>query len=457
MPDWQWLWCAEIEPFPSAALEQRHGHPNLGDMTAEDFAARAIAIGIPDVLVAGTPCQAFSVAGKRAGLQDARGNLTLTAILILDALDHAARLSGRPAVTFVWENVPGVLSDKTNAFGCLLAGLVGHDTALLAPQGANWPHAGMVRGPARWAAWRLLDAQYFGLAQRRARVFLVAGAGDGPDPAQVLFEPQGVRRHPPARGGEREGAAPTLAARTGGGGGPGTDAECGRDGVAGTLLANGKAAGSATQQDAETGMLIAAPTLQVAGTNLGNPAPQVLAYGSNNTSGAIDVAPALLAQPGSGWRGDFESETFIAGEVATTLRGRDLRRGVDSDCTDTIIAHTLRGEGFDASEDGTGRGTPLVAGALTNRIDRGGVNSEGADGHIAPIRDAVRRLTPTECERLQGFPDGFTLVTHRGKPAADGPRYKALGNSMAVPVLRWILSRLELATTAKRRDSIMLP
>jgi DNA (cytosine-5)-methyltransferase 1 len=130
--------------------------------------------------------------------------------------------------------------------------------------------------------------------------------------------------------------------------------------------------------------------------------PPAVAYGGNRSSGPIDVATAVNAHG----RLDFESETFVA--------------------------HCLRAEGFDASEDGTGRGTPLV-----------------------PIANAVRRLTPTECERLQGFSDGYTAVTYRGKPAADGPRYKALGNSMAVNVMRWIGLRIAAceAVTELRRTA----
>lgn len=192
-------------------------------------------------------------------------------------------------------------------------------------------------------------------------------------------------------------------------------------------------------------------------------------FGGNRTRGPIDVSPALLAQPGSGWKGDFESEAFIT-------------------------THTLRGEGFDASEDGIGRGTPLVPLGLNARQDPdhwqdrtgpldtdGGTQAVGVTIHsTAPtvqkvasydetaqclrartpgnidnssttvVQHAmqVRRLTPRECERLQGFPDDYTLIPWRGKPAdhcPDGPRYKALGNSWAVPVVRWIGRRIDAA------------
>jgi len=475
---WQPAFFAEIEPFPSAVLAHHYpAVPNLGDMTTIDGRAWR---GKIDVLVGGTPCQAFSVAGLRKSLDDARGNLTLTFVDLANAID--------PAYT-IWENVPGALSTRDNAFGCLLGGLAGEDGPVL-PPGGKWSDAGCVFGPARTVAWRVLDAQYFGLAQRRRRVFVIAGAGDRADPVQVLFERTGLRRdHPPRREAE-QGVAPTL------------DARAGRSGES---------------SFATSGGLIAE------------------AFGGNNTSGPIDVATALNACASASGRMDFETETF----VATTLRARDLSRGVDSDCTDTLIAHTLRaktnlahrpdidtlvthslrGEGFDASEDGTGCGTPLVPVALPPDITIGaqcapvaipileagarmGVSTTdpragiGIDGDGDPmftlqagkqhavafnmhksgnaqsslgiavdhtdclrafekspfaVRSpvmAVRRPTPTECERLQGFPDQYASIPWRRKAAEDcpdGPRYRALGNSFAVPVIRWIGARIQAA------------
>jgi DNA (cytosine-5)-methyltransferase 1 len=148
-----------------------------------------------------------------------------------------------------------------------------------------------------------------------------------------------------------------------------------------------------------------------------------------------------------------------------------MGRGVDSDCTDTLIAHSLRGEGFDASEDGTGRGTPLVPVAFDCKGTQVQFTTDGihptlrsmchkdshsnAGGHAsAQIGSAVRRLTPRECERLQGFPDDYTLIPVRGKPAADGPRYKALGNSMAVPVMRWIGERIAAVEAIKQEARV---
>ena len=180
-----------------------------------------------DILVGGTPCQAFSVAGLRRSLDDARGNLSLTYIKLFDYIDENRNAAGRPPAICVWENVPGVLNTKDNAFGCFLGALAGSNGALQPPDPEwGWTDAGYVRGPTRAIAWRCLDAQYFGLAQRRKRVFVVASARNGFCPSQVLFEPESLRGDsaPSRETGQR--AAPTISARPTGGGGLGTDFDC---------------------------------------------------------------------------------------------------------------------------------------------------------------------------------------------------------------------------------------
>lgn len=209
-------WYAEIEPFPSAVLAHHYPNtPNLGDMTR--LAAQVLAgkIAAPAVLVGGTPCQAFSVAGMREGLADPRGALTIKYVELADAIDHVRARRGDPEAVIVWENVPGVLSDKGNAFGCFLGALAGEDCELQ-PPGKRWQDAGCVYGPKRTIAWRILDAQYFGLAQRRRRVFVVASARDGFDPTAVLFEREGVRRDCPPRREAELSLHPTLTAQGGG-------------------------------------------------------------------------------------------------------------------------------------------------------------------------------------------------------------------------------------------------
>ena len=187
------LWFSEIEPFPCAVLSYHYPNiPNLGDMT--DLPQKIInrEIPAPDVLVGGTPCQAFSVAGLRNSLDDVRGNLTLTLIHILEAIDYVRYQDGKQPCVLLWENVPGVLSTKDNAFGHLLAGLA-QEREPLQPTGAKWPNAGYVHS-ARTITWRTLDAQHFGLAQRRKRVFLVASSRKR-SVAQILIEQNNTGKH----------------------------------------------------------------------------------------------------------------------------------------------------------------------------------------------------------------------------------------------------------------------
>jgi DNA (cytosine-5)-methyltransferase 1 len=383
---WRAAWLAEIELFPCQLLAHHYPEvPNLGDMTTIAAKVRAGAVAAPDVLVGGTPCQAFSLAGLRNSLADARGQLTLSFVDLANAIDSARHLRGQPAATIVWENVPGVLNTKDNAFGCFLGALAGEECELEPPRDSrgrplSWPNAGCVFGPQRTVVWRVLDAQYFGVAQRRRRVFVIASARDGFDPTEILFECDGVRRDsPPRRGQAQDAAAGTLRSTD-----DGCDVDHGVAGhlqpVAGTLQANGKAAGSATQQDAEAGMLVP------------------IAFDS---------------------RQECVSSTEVFGALGSSSPQ------AQAVCITGDITHTLKAEGFDASEDGTGRGQPIIAATYTD----------------------VRRLTPRECERLQSFPDDYTLVPvgKRGKLAKDGPRYKALGNSMCVYNMRWIGRRIDTA------------
>lgn len=334
---WTPVGFAEVAPFPSAVLAHRFPSvPNFGDFTKIE----ANDVGAVDLLVGGTPCQSFSIAGGRTGLADPRGNLTLEFFAL------AGRL--RPD-WIVWENVPGVLSmDGGRTFGAILGALgeLGYGFA-----------------------YRVLDAQFFGVPQRRRRVFVVGCAGGAwQRAATVLFEPESLRR----------------------------DSSPGRKARKDVVGALGASVGGADDNDAAAGRL---------------------------------------------------------------------------------IAHTLRATGHDASEDGTGRGTPLVAQCLSTgtgrrydpesetlvAFDWQGGGNQGDLGASLPgvgalgttktpavfdavqITSGVRSLTPRECERLQGFPDDWTAVPYRGKPAADSPRYHAVGNSMAVPVMRWIFERIDKA------------
>lgn len=423
---WRAAFVSEIDPFASAVLAHHHPTvPNLGDMTKfKDWPDASI-----DLLCGGTPCQSFSNAGLRAGLDDPRGQLMLTFGAI------AARYRPR---WLVWENVPGVLSSNGGRdFGAFL-GLLGY-------LGYGF-------------AYRVLDAQFvrvdgYGRAvpQRRQRVFVVGCLGDWRSAAAVLLERASLRGDPAPRrsSGARVAATLTRGAES-----------SGRGGYAGRR-----------QED--------------------------------------DV-------------------NIVAGALAGTGPGAGWRLGADEAAANHCVAHTLRADGFDASEDGTGRGTPLAVsfclnakggvgrldgesetliptngGAFvdavpvgvdyTNGLIQGDISgtleaaqSKGNRGQgviqpmafgwqnaaaqgmpvdtIAPTLDkskhpatatatAVRRLMPVECERLQGFPDGHTAIMWRGKPAADGPRYEALGNSWAVNCARWIGRRIEAVESIKPHNA----
>jgi DNA (cytosine-5)-methyltransferase 1 len=542
MPHWDWLWHAEIEKFPNAVMA--HHHPqsiNLGDVNGKRFVERAEERGRPDVLVFGSPCQSFSVAGRRLGLDDPRGNLALVALGIV------ARLKPR---WFVFENVPGLLSSDK-----------GRDWGLFLRTVDELGYAG---------AWASLDAQYFGVAQRRQRLFFVGSSGDWRGPAAVLFEPESVCGHSPPSRAQRERIAPTVEARAnGGGGGWGTDflADGGMTTsheVSKMLRANSAAS---MREDSESYAVgrIASTLSESSGHARPGDNVQSVDYlvpdvawalqerdskgvDSDTKDGHLIIAP-MVATPileagartgrvghedrdglGIGEPNDpmftlqgskqhaiaFSSKDHgaDAGEIAPTLRGmgHDASHAngggqvavafAENQRAEVITADTVGalnngggkpGQGYPAvcfkpshythDKDGApsdvtpplssiarnGRGQPSDVVPALNGADAGttsdmrpcvavsptlrsGGNQTGGDRPPGTDVDtcetlvtgsAIRRLTPRECERLQGFPDDYTLVSYRSKPAADGPRYKALGNSMAVPVIRWILMRIE--------------
>lgn len=420
------LWFSEIEPFPCAVLAHRWPNvPNLGDMTQLPSLIRAGLVAVPDVLVGGTPCQAFSVAGRRGGMADSRGQLTLTYVDILNAIDEQ-RKPGDEAVC-VWENVPGVLSSKDNAFGCFLAALCGENEELKPPR-KKWANAGYVSGPQRTIAWRVIDAQYFGVAQRRRRVFVVASARDGFDPGAVLFEREGLRRDTaPSRetGAEIAGA---LASRTGAGGFPGTDEAC--NGyvrpwpakVAATLNASFGDKQGLGDQHALGGASWFVP--------VGNELP-------------TGVARSLTAAATGTGRLDPNEQQFVV-------------HGTQDPCVGKGVAFTLgTNKGQENAlclpiHDKATRHAGKTGVGSANGLGVGGASDPSptltsADRHAVGYSGGVRRLTPTECERLQGFPDGHTDIPWRHKApygCPDSPRYKAIGNSKAVPCVQWLGKRL---------------
>jgi DNA (cytosine-5)-methyltransferase 1 len=325
-------WVSEIDPFPSAVLATRFPKvPNLGDLRNIKSQVLNKAVAAPDILVGGTPCQAFSVAGLRAGLSDARGSLSLSYVELANAIDKRRHAENHTPCLVIWENVPGVLSTKDNAFGCFLGGLAGENCPL-EPPGKKWSDAGCVFGPKRTVAWRVLDAQYFGLAQRRRRVFVCAvGRASQVDPTKILFEFEGSRLDVAPRKSSGQAMASSAEASTGAHEGP----------------------------------------VAIQGNVIGR-----------------------RAANGPGGKG------YSSTGVCYTLN-----------CTDR---HAVA----------TGSGQP------------------------------VRRLTPVEHERLQGFSDNWTNVPWAGEQEAlDGHRYHAVGNSMAVPVMAWIGRRAAAALGNRARPA----
>lgn len=181
----EFLWFSEIAPFQSRFLETKYPTvPNLGDLTKIAKSIDDENVSCPDLICGGTPCQAFSVTGHQKGLEDERGQLTLKFIEVIEANDR--KKEGKPTLVF-WENVEGVLKDKTNAFGCFISALAGCDDVVPVER---WPNAGFVRGPVRNVAWRVLDAKFFGVPQQRRRLYVMAGGADF-HPERILFEVRG--------------------------------------------------------------------------------------------------------------------------------------------------------------------------------------------------------------------------------------------------------------------------
>jgi DNA (cytosine-5)-methyltransferase 1 len=430
------------------------------------------------------------VAGLRNSLDDARGNLSLTFVGIANAIDHVRSVRGEPASIVFWENVPGVLSTKDNAFGCFLAGLAGEDNPL-EPAGGKWTNAGYVLGPKRAVAWRVLDAQYFGVAQRRKRVFVVASARADFDPAAVLFEFDGMRRDSAPSRETGEAIAPCVT--------------------------NGPPFRRTGNERVEAEAMVVQPAYAIQGSMIGrNDSAGPKGDGINEevcfTQNTIDrhavfqpialqdVTTREKAQNGKGWNDDGTSytvDTHATQGVAQPIDFRNLRFH-DGDVAGTMqskatggyslnyetgvmqpIPLDMRNAGRDPEKhnemnrQGVGVGEPgdpahTVTSAfvhavaqpigrseeLTASIDLAGTIQRGGDGGrhdgVMQTNMAVRRLTPVECSRLQGFPDDYlTQVPWRGKPTPpDGPVYKALGNSWAVPNVRWIGKRIQEALNA---------
>ena len=493
---WKPLAFAEIEPFPRSVLQNHYPDvPLYGDFTTlrhQDWIVDA------DLLVGGTPCQAFSVAGLRRSLDDARGNLTLEFVRLANAIDDLRSASSRDPAWIVWENVPGVLSVGDNAFGSFLAALVGHDAAIEPPAGRGWTDSGVVHGPLRCAAWRILDAQYHGVAQRRRRIFVFARGGAGNwDAANALLPIiESMRWNPAPRREARERPAPTVGTCSG------TSSGLGQQAINGELVPvaiKGSAIGRQPQNGPQYGdtrqdQMFALNCTEVHAVGVPDISPSIKArdYKGPSSDGAgdgmpliaCDVAPPLTGNP----YGDHASREgmLVSCDVADTLTvGANQMTGFIGDVVGTLSCNTgPNGHDagnftsnqavdsgyvipigcFDPDKSGdpkstpqfTPNGCPPLLASHPHAVAYGepitfkenmsmpsaGINISGtlqtANFHAVTDKMSVRRLLPVECERLQGFPDGYTDVPHKGKPASDGPRYKALGNSMAVPCMAYL-------------------
>lgn len=434
---WTPVAFAEIEAFPSAVLAHHYPTvPNWGDITKfKEWPDATL-----DLLVGGTPCQSFSVAGLRKGLADPRGNLALTYLAIADRY--------RPE-WLVWENVPGVLSaDDGEAFGAFLGGL--------GELGYGW-------------AYRVLDAQYFGVAQRRRRVFVVASARSWHRAAAVLFDSASLRGDSAPSREAREKAAPCLGAGPVGGGRTyGTDADSADSLIVNALTARVDRGGT----NSEGQRLIAeAPPISLclnAGAmgRIDAESETLIPIGGSfdaSEDGSGRGTPIIPIQSVAAVREAKQNGIGIgqAGDPMFTMTARDQHaicfNAKDHGADAGPVAPTLRSGGHDKSHANGGTMPAIAFDARQSDVLQYGEKTGplDTDGHSIGVHLAmqVRRLTPRECERLQGFGDDYTLIPYRGKPSADGPRYKALGNSMAVPCMAWIGRRIQQVSEIKQVEA----
>ena len=434
---WTPLAFSEIEPFPCSVLAHHYpAVPNLGDMTKyHDWPEELLAEC--DLLVGGPPCQAFSMAGQRRSLDDERGNLTLTYVNLINHIDNIRRKHGREPVIALYENVPGIYSTKDNAFGCLVGAICGQDAAVETETG-KWPTTGIFWGEKRRVGYRTLDAQYFGLAQRRRRCFLLAvpnelveRLGDRACPSEILSIPESLRGDSPPRRGEGESVAGTFKICTGSGGWSNSIDHA----AAGYMVPSAPFthAGGCWWDGEQVGQTLDAALSKGQAMPEKNRFPAVLQPVTHSLRADGQAAVAIPLQ-----------EVGKRTGVSTNDPRAGIGIGADGDPMFTLQSGAQHGVAFaqntrDELRYIDGDGQVVVALAAQPGMKQQSYLQQGM---------AVRRITVTEAERLMGVPDGYTMVPYRGKPAsecADGPRYRSLGNSFAVPCIRWLGRRIELA------------
>jgi len=430
---WKAQWFSEIEPFPSAVLQHHYPEvPNLGDMTLIHsnpiFNETTI-----DVLVGGTPCQSFSVAGLRKGMEDPRGNL---------ALEFCRIANKAKPQWIVWENVPGVLSSNGGKDFASLLGALGE-------LGYGF-------------AYRILDAQHFGIPQRRRRIFVVGYLGDWRPAAAVLFESESLCRHIAESRGKREKVTRSIE------GGPATYRKSSRattkdgletwveDDVSNTLncfdVGDVRSTVSVVEPDSwwDGGQTAASLTTRCHDQYMPDKGHfsaviQKDVYENHPNDSRVKEMGETSSTVTSRW-GTGGGNTPIVSETKWLPPN-------DSETMGSLLARDYKGMGNQDLIDGRGlvvseKGIAVdmynmsVNDRTSQTISSSASDINHTGGTIQNSR--VRRLTPVECERLQGFPDNFTNIPYRKKPESpDGPRYKAMGNSMAVPVMAWIGGRIQ--------------
>lgn len=457
---------AEIDPFACAVLAARHPHVrNLGDITKVtemDIAS----LGSVDLVIFGSPCQDLSIAGKQKGLAGERSGLFFPAV---DIITWSRLWCGTRFA--LWENVPGALSsNKGRDFAAVVDALAGLDGTAAPPKG--WGTEGCAVGTEAMVEWSTLDAQWFGVAQRRRRVFALADFGDWTRRQPVLLEPKGLRGDTAPSREAWQNPAGSLTASAGRRGGV-NDPERGQlVGTVATLDASFGRLQGASGQDANHGHSHLIPqtthTLRGEGfdasedgTGRGTPLVPV-AFDTTQITSAANRSNPLPGDP---------CHPLAAGAHAPTIafpaRMSATQHASTENLSPSLGATNPTAVAVQASQSG------VRMNETVGTLDA----NYGSRRHNGVMLGAqVRRLTPTECERLQGFPDGYTripnwsgwramddsetpdgciangLEVRQNKKTGrwrvkdvDGPRYKTLGNSMAVPVIRWIGQRIEMA------------